>query len=862
MRRLDALYPRYGFARHVGYITPGHSAAVRAHGPSDQHRLSFNALAYAASRMPRNPDERRAARHYRLRGYRILGANVWAGGYELDLIVRRGRKLVFAEVKGKTRRRLRRPARDGRTPRSCGACGAPPRRGSHAIPECRELDCRFEVVAVRVGGLSASRFNAPSTRCEPARGLRCRGPEGTIPERARSSGRLRPGRAGLEPTTRGGRNFRLNPRSIIQPERNVHTTMSITRTRFALRPGPGRSSPRSRRSSSGSAASSAARRGSSSSPGSPSSSTSSMFWFSAKFALKASKARPVERSEAPELYRDVEEIAGKAGVPMPAHLPDPVRAAERVRDRPQPEERRRRGHRGSPAVPAARPGEGRARARDGAHREPRHPRDDDRRDDRRRDLGDREHPPVLDAVRRRRRRRQPARHRRRARRDHRRAAGGHDPPARRLAPARVPRRRDAARAISARAGRSPRRSERSSAASQAVPMNVNPATESLYIANPLSGKGMRRCSRRTRRWPSASAGCASSTPRAASTTSAKAVAALAAGEAGSRARPAAGGAARAAGRGAGARPGRPAAAAARRRRRRARAPRGAARTSTHGVARRARTAPVRGRRPRCCCRPGRREGAVVAGVVLRALARRRRVTCSRRRARPRWKASTVARVGCREGQMDVLGRLAFEHGEGRAARADLRATRQRPAPRSRGSARSVSKKRRESGSERTRIQRWSSTRPSSGGGPLCDRFDAVPVRIADEGAVVLGPYSGRGPGEPSLSYPAAGERLDTSWSTCSRERAAKPMWSRCVTGRSGVGGAIEKSFHSQPQLGSRRPSPVEVEQLEGQPVEACAAREVADADRDVVDHELLGESNSSRRTASTLFPSGSSRKAA
>ena len=36
-----------------------------------------------------------------------------------------------------------------------------------------------------------------------------------------------------------------------------------------------------------------------------------MFWFSAKFALKASKARPVERSEAPELYRDIEEIAGR-----------------------------------------------------------------------------------------------------------------------------------------------------------------------------------------------------------------------------------------------------------------------------------------------------------------------------------------------------------------------------------------------------------------------------------------------------------------------------------------------------------------------------------------------------------------------
>ncbi len=49
MRRLDALYPRYGFSRHVGYITPGHSAAVREHGPSEQHRLSFNALAYVGA---------------------------------------------------------------------------------------------------------------------------------------------------------------------------------------------------------------------------------------------------------------------------------------------------------------------------------------------------------------------------------------------------------------------------------------------------------------------------------------------------------------------------------------------------------------------------------------------------------------------------------------------------------------------------------------------------------------------------------------------------------------------------------------------------------------------------------------------
>ena len=46
MRRLDALYPRYGFSSHVGYITAAHTDAVRAHGPCDQHRLSFDARAY------------------------------------------------------------------------------------------------------------------------------------------------------------------------------------------------------------------------------------------------------------------------------------------------------------------------------------------------------------------------------------------------------------------------------------------------------------------------------------------------------------------------------------------------------------------------------------------------------------------------------------------------------------------------------------------------------------------------------------------------------------------------------------------------------------------------------------------------
>jgi ribonuclease HII len=47
MRRMDALYPAYGFRSHVGYITPRHSAAVREIGPSDIHRRSFQALCYS-----------------------------------------------------------------------------------------------------------------------------------------------------------------------------------------------------------------------------------------------------------------------------------------------------------------------------------------------------------------------------------------------------------------------------------------------------------------------------------------------------------------------------------------------------------------------------------------------------------------------------------------------------------------------------------------------------------------------------------------------------------------------------------------------------------------------------------------------
>jgi len=41
MEEWDAVYPQYGLARHKGYATPDHLAALRQHGPTPLHRYSF-----------------------------------------------------------------------------------------------------------------------------------------------------------------------------------------------------------------------------------------------------------------------------------------------------------------------------------------------------------------------------------------------------------------------------------------------------------------------------------------------------------------------------------------------------------------------------------------------------------------------------------------------------------------------------------------------------------------------------------------------------------------------------------------------------------------------------------------------------
>jgi len=50
--QLDEAYPVYGFAKHKGYGTAAHMSALKTHGPTEHHRMSFAPVRAAHARMP------------------------------------------------------------------------------------------------------------------------------------------------------------------------------------------------------------------------------------------------------------------------------------------------------------------------------------------------------------------------------------------------------------------------------------------------------------------------------------------------------------------------------------------------------------------------------------------------------------------------------------------------------------------------------------------------------------------------------------------------------------------------------------------------------------------------------------------
>jgi putative endonuclease len=106
-----------------------------------------------------NRGERIAARHYRLRGYRILGANVRAAGNEIDLVVRRGGRLTFVEVKERARGSFGGPeAAVDREKRRRVRRAAAAWLQSH--PEAATLEIGFEVAAITAGRLERFELRA------------------------------------------------------------------------------------------------------------------------------------------------------------------------------------------------------------------------------------------------------------------------------------------------------------------------------------------------------------------------------------------------------------------------------------------------------------------------------------------------------------------------------------------------------------------------------------------------------------------------------------------------------------------------------------------------------------------------------
>lgn len=91
--------------------------------------------------------ERRAALHYLLRGWRIVGRNVRDYGGEIDLIARRGRVIAFVEVKTRRESDAGEPwesVRDGQKRRILRAAEA--WLAAHPLDDRTEV--RFDIASI------------------------------------------------------------------------------------------------------------------------------------------------------------------------------------------------------------------------------------------------------------------------------------------------------------------------------------------------------------------------------------------------------------------------------------------------------------------------------------------------------------------------------------------------------------------------------------------------------------------------------------------------------------------------------------------------------------------------------------------
>ena len=104
MVELDAVYPEYGFGKHVGYGTAAHQKAMEEFGLTPEHRRSFRPVREIAenkttTKQLGDQGEQVVVDYLEASGHEIVARNYKTKLFEVDIISRKNEVLYFTEVK-------------------------------------------------------------------------------------------------------------------------------------------------------------------------------------------------------------------------------------------------------------------------------------------------------------------------------------------------------------------------------------------------------------------------------------------------------------------------------------------------------------------------------------------------------------------------------------------------------------------------------------------------------------------------------------------------------------------------------------------------------------------------------------------
>ena len=104
MVELDAVYPEYGFGKHVGYGTAAHQKAMEEFGLTPEHRRSFRPVREIAegkttTKQLGDRGEQVVVDYLEASGHEIVARNYKTKLFEVDIISQKAQVLYFTEVK-------------------------------------------------------------------------------------------------------------------------------------------------------------------------------------------------------------------------------------------------------------------------------------------------------------------------------------------------------------------------------------------------------------------------------------------------------------------------------------------------------------------------------------------------------------------------------------------------------------------------------------------------------------------------------------------------------------------------------------------------------------------------------------------